>query len=183
MAENNREIEVKFKTENRSQMQEKINGLGAVYAGEAFERTILFDTPADSLREQGKFLRLRSGFKNVITLKTKISNPDFKEREEIELEISDLPKMKIILEGLGFSKRRIMEKRRQKWNLGEAEITLDELPFGDYLEIEASEALIREIAAKLGFDFNDKITLSYWGLWREIAKPQESNQGDIVFKK
>ncbi|MDD5750073.1 MAG: class IV adenylate cyclase [Candidatus Pacebacteria bacterium] len=181
MAENNREIEVKFKVESRQQMQEKINGLGTVYEGQAFERTVLFDTPEDALREQGRFLRVRSGFKNVITLKTKIANPDFKEREEIELEISDLPKMEIILRALGFSKARIMEKRRKKWSLGEAEITLDELPFGDYLEIEAAEARIREIAAKLGLDFNDKITHSYWGLWREITNPQNPTQGDIVF--
>jgi len=39
----------------------------------------------------------------------------------------------------------------------------------------------REIVAKLGLDFNKRITLTYWGLWREIAKPQDSNQGDIVF--
>jgi adenylate cyclase class IV len=78
-----KEIEIKFKIKKPNLIREKLKNLKAEFVGKVFERTIKFDTEKENLKEQGKFLRIRTGFKNVITFKRKISkfDKDFKERE------------------------------------------------------------------------------------------------------
>jgi adenylate cyclase class 2 len=49
-----------------------------------------------------------------------------------------------IIENLGFQKALIYEKRRQTWQFRAVEIVLDELPFGQYMEIEGSITAIAE---------------------------------------
>ena len=57
--------------------------------------------------------------------------------------------MDAILESLGFNPTLIYEKRRERWQLGETEIVLDELPFGLFMEIEGEEDSINDIENKL----------------------------------
>jgi len=181
MNKENREIEVKFKIETPQEIIKKLRQLGAQFQGKAFEKTIRFDTENDSLAKQDKFLRLRSGFKNVITFKAKVANDKFKEREEIETEVKDQEKMRQILERLGFTKLRVMEKYRQKWNLGGVEIVIDKLPMGTFIEIEGSESEIKKTAEKLELDFQESLTNTYWDLWVEYAKKNKLSANNIVF--
>ena len=96
------EIEIKFPVRDQDLLLDQLKKLGAKFKGKAFERTIRFDTPDNQLEKQGKFLRLRSGFKNVITFKSKIPNKQFKEREEIDhAEYTALDALKMmIIEGI-----------------------------------------------------------------------------------
>jgi adenylate cyclase class 2 len=52
--------------------------------------------------------------------------------------------MEKIIENLGFEKNLVYEKRRQTWHFRAVEIVLDELPFGQYMEIEGSITAIAE---------------------------------------
>jgi len=180
----NKEIELKFKVENSNLIRERLKKMGARFIGNAFERTLKFDTPANNLQSAGKFLRIRTGFKNTITFKRKIKpkDKDFKEREEIELEISDPEKMKKILENLGFTKKWIMEKYREKWVLGNAEIVIDRLPFGNFIEIEGAKKAIQKTTKLLGLNLKDGITATYWGLWEDYRKSKGIKDGNIIFK-
>lgn len=159
-----REIEVKFKITAPVSIRKKLKSFGAKFLGRVIEKTIRFDYPDEELEKQGKFLRIKTGFKNVITLKEKIKNKNFKEREEIELEVSDPKVMEQIIEKLGFTKKRVMEKRREKWQLGRTEIVIDKLSIGTFIEIEGTEKSIKRTVELLGLDFGKRITKTYWEL-------------------
>jgi len=180
-----KEIELKFKIDESNLIRKKLKEERAKFIGKAFERTIKFDTENKDLEKKEKFLRVRTGFKNVITFKRKIKSEDkkFKEREEIELEISDLEKMKKILENLGFTKKLIMEKYREKWQWGSAEVVIDRLPFGNFIEIEGSKKSIQKAAKILGLDLKEGITATYWGLWEDFRKRKGLKEENIIFKK
>ena len=179
----NKEIEVKFKIQKPEDLVKLLKKLKADFKGKAFERTVRFDTPNFALEKEGKFLRLRSGFKNVITFKAKIENAKFQEREEIELEVQDQERMGLILNKLGLTENKIMEKYRQKWNLDNTEIVIDKLPMGDFIEIEGSESAIRKVIIKFGLDFRDSIAKTYWDIWADYCKENKINEENIVFKK
>ena len=177
MANNNREVEIKFKVVDVPALQKKLRSLKARRVGKAFERTVRFDTPGDDLEKSNKFVRVRTGFKNVVTFKQKLGeDTKFKVRKEIELEVSDPQKMEQVIEGLGFTKRLIMEKYREKWEVDACEVVIDELPFGVFTEIEGSRDQIVGAAKSLGFKLTDGITVSYWELWHEFG-----GTGSIVF--
>lgn len=178
-----KEIEIKFKIKNPKFIRRKLEKVGAKFLGKAFERTVRFDTKDKKLEKEGKFLRIRMGFKNVITFKRKIKQKDekFREREEIEIEISDPKKMETILNKLGFTKKWIMEKYREKWEWGSAEIVIDKLPFGNFIEIEGNEKSILRTIKILGFDLKDGITATYWGLWENYRRKKGIKNENIIF--
>jgi adenylate cyclase class 2 len=180
-----KEVELKFKIENPGLIRKKLRNLKAKFIGKAFEKTIKFDTKNDGLKKQGKFLRVRTGFENVITFKKKINKFDknFKEREEIEVEISDPAEMEKILENLGFTKKWLMEKYREKWILKNAEIVIDKLPFGNFIEIEGSKRAIQKTAKILELDLKEGITKTYWGLWEDYRKEKSIKEKNIIFKR
>lgn len=177
------EIEIKFKVLDLNVIAEQLEKIGLQTQGQVFEKTWRFDTPNNDLEKAGKFLRLRNGIKKTLTFKRKVANKEFKEREEIELEISDLEKIKKIFENLGYTKILIMEKYRQKWSGQGVEICLDKMPMGNYIEIEGKREAIKEMVAKLSFDLNKKIVATYWDLWREYAKEHNIDNENIIFKQ
>ena len=181
MNKKNRETEIKFKINRVEEIIQNLKKIGCKFEGKAFEKTIRFDTPSDELEKEGKFLRLRSGFKNVLTYKSKIENKQFKEREEIEIEVLHPEKIKLILEKLGFTKIKIMEKYRQKWSGGNVEIVIDKLPFGFFLEIEGKRSDITKTVSKLGLKMKNSSTKTYWDLWKEFSRKEGIKDENIVF--
>ncbi|MDD5551647.1 MAG: class IV adenylate cyclase [Candidatus Pacebacteria bacterium] len=179
-----KEIEVKFKIRKPSGVRKILQKEKTKYLGKAFERTFRFEKPDDFLSKKGTFLRTRKGFKNTITLKKKIINKHFKEREEIELEIFDIEKMNTILKELGFTKVNTMEKYREKWLIGGCEVVMDKLPkIGTFLEIEGSPQKIKIISKKLGLNFKEKINDTYWDLWNEYWEDKKTKRANISFSK
>lgn len=177
----NREIEIKFKVRSSDSIRRILKNQGAKFIGKAFEKTLRFDTLNDDLARNKKFLRIKTGFKNVITFKKKITSKKFKEREEIEFEIADPKKMRVILENLGFTKVRIMEKFREKWHLNDTEVVIDKLPLGNFIEIEGKEKSIRKVVDILELDFKNRIIGTYWDLWKEYAKRKGIKDENITF--
>lgn len=97
--DNNKEIEVKLLVADFSGLAEKIKVAGGVLLQpEFFQRTVRFDTPEQSLEANKTFLRVRTGDKNVVTLKRRIDGSELearglKEREEVETEVGDTEKV------------------------------------------------------------------------------------------
>lgn len=179
MAESNKEVEIKFKVTDVEALRKKLVNLEAKNMGRVFERTVRFDTPDKSLEKSNKFIRVRTGFKSVITFKQKLKEDrDFKVRREIEFQIADSKKMEEILVSLGFTKKLIMEKYREKWQLPKVEVVIDELPFGNFMEIEGSEDKITKTAISLGFKMPDGITDGYWELNKKFGSGE-----NILFKR
>lgn len=145
------EIEKKYRltTEQRNFLEQRLPELGAEFKSEVFEENTLYR--GKGLEVKRALLRLRRVGASA-TLAYKESLPgtsSIKRRREDETLVHDPESMNAILAALGFVPGLIYEKRRRTWRLGAAEIVLDELPFGLFMEIEGDESEIEAIEAKL----------------------------------
>ncbi|MBS1796455.1 MAG: class IV adenylate cyclase [Acidobacteria bacterium] len=146
------EIEKKYRLQagQKDLLGAALTGLGAEYVGADFEENVLF--LGHGLLEREAVLRLRRvGGATVVTYKQKIaSDAGLKHHREYETTVEDFDEMAKIFEALGFHRSMVYEKRRRTWRFRDVEIVLDELPFGDFMEIEGPVAGIAEAEALLG---------------------------------
>lgn len=179
------EKEIKLPIQNIDIFLDILNSIDAKFLGKTFQRTVRMDQDDLSLEKEKKFLRVRSGVKNVITLKIKKKkeNKNVFERTEIETEIKDPEKMAMILFELGFTKEFIMEKYRAEWSYNNTIISFDEMPFGFYIEIEGKEENIYQTVNHLNLDVNKKIIATYWDIFESYKKEKGIKGDNIVFKK
>jgi adenylate cyclase class 2 len=145
------EIEKKFRLtkKQRESALKRLPEIGATFEREEFEENTLY---SGGVLDVGKCaLRLRRvGDSAILTYKERFSSTSsIKQQREDETQIADADAMADILEALGFTPTLVYEKRRATWRLGQAEIVIDELPFGLFMEIEASEAEIRAVEKQL----------------------------------
>lgn len=158
------EIEKKFRLtkKQRQELQRRLPQIGAVFEGEEFEENTLYS--GNGLDVGRCVLRLRRigddadtsaempgrGQRAVLTYKQRFpGSSSIKQQQEDETEVTDADAMAAILDDLGFVPALVYEKRRATWRLGDAEIVIDELPFGLFMEIEGPEPAIRKVERQL----------------------------------
>ena len=107
---------------------------------------------AEFYDEMNAVLRIRrTQDRTILTFKKRILNDsDIKHQIEHESEFADEKEVREIIKNLGFVPRIVYEKRRSTWDLPEAEIVLDTLPFGEFVEIEGPIAAIKNVEKLLG---------------------------------
>jgi adenylate cyclase class 2 len=145
------EIEKKYRltAEHRDYVRDALDRAGATNLGSEFEENTLYQTPAIDFNRAVLRVR-RTADRTVLTYKERLPiDSDIKHQEEDETEVADATALKKILERLGCVRSVVYEKRRETWRLGEAEVVLDELPFGWFMEIEAEVDDIRKIEREL----------------------------------
>ena len=161
----NLEVEVKFLVGDAAEMRQRIVAAGGVlHRGRVYERNIRYDNAWQGLMRQDKLLRLRQDSRNVITFKGPAQNVDVaqvKIREELEIEVNDFDTAAAILQRLGFEAVQVYEKYRETFQLGPVEVVLDEMPFGNFMELEGEEGEIVAAAARLGLDWEQRILANY----------------------
>jgi len=178
------EKEIKLEVKDLLGLISYLKKNGAKILNKSKEKTIRLDTSTGSLENRGVFLRVRSGSKNTITLKEKIGDDkNVRARKETEFEIQDVEAMAYILKKLGFDSPRIMEKYRINLTYKGVKLSIDELFFGLYLEIEGAENNIEKVAKKLGFKPEEKILVTYWDLLEDYNKKNKTKKSDILFTK
>ena len=98
-----------------------------------------------------------------LTFKGAREKTKYKSRTEHETGISNPNAAENILEGLGYHKRLVVEKKRSVWRLESCEICLDELPdLGCFVEVEgADEEVISSVLAKLNLQDQPHISDGY----------------------
>lgn len=147
------EIEKKYRvTEDEAgRLRGALRELGARDEGEVFEVNTLYagnglDTNRCALR-----LRQEGGRRAMLTFKDRPdAEPEaVKRRREIETEVADADTVAALLEALGYRASLVYEKRRATYHLGGAEVVLDELPFGWFVEIEGEEIDILDAERRL----------------------------------
>jgi adenylate cyclase class 2 len=178
------EIEVKFIIEDLQALYQRVMALGARRkTPRTYEVNICFDTPDQRLANQLCLLRLRHDRRNVLTYKEPAASaePDFKVRQEYEVEVSDFGQTHTLLEKLGFVPILRYEKYRETFSYEDAEILLDEMPFGTFMEIEGGREAIRTIAARLGLDFESRLTASYGEIFAAIRAAYNLSITDMTF--
>src|SRR5207237_5164407 len=75
-----------------------------------------------------------------------------------------------IINSLEFRPALVYEKRRARWNVGEAKVVIDELPFGLFMEIEASEKEIRRVERLLGAEDLPAVMETYPSLTAKLGQ-------------
>lgn len=145
------EIEKKYRLSKKQRdiVIAQLPNIGAKLRKEEFEENTLYG--GNSMDLNHSILRLRRvGRKAMLTFKERFpSTSSIKHQREDETAVDDPEAMDAILDALGFTPVLVYEKRRQTWRLGNAEIVIDELPFGLFMEIEAREEDIRDVERRL----------------------------------
>lgn len=147
------EVEKKYRltAEQRASVVNRLRAVGAEFEGEEFETNTLYT--GNALDATRAVLRLRrTNTRSVLTYKERgaIDASGIKRHREDETVVADADALVSILDALGYRPSLVYEKRRATWHVQEAEIVIDELPFGLYAEIEGDEANIRAAEIKLG---------------------------------
>jgi len=167
MNTNNQEIEVKFLIADLPALLEKLQNLGALMLRpRMLEVNLRFDTSDMQLGKRAQVLRLRQDDQAILTFKSpgEIINGVIS-RTELEVIVSDLQTTRGILEALGFQVFMTYEKYRQNFQLNELVASVDEMPYGNFIELEGSSPEhVRATAALLGLDWDQRINLSYTAL-------------------
>ena len=165
-----REIELKFITSDFAPIRRQLKRIGAKRTRAGEEKNWYFDTPKTNLRKKGVTFRLRTAKDHRLTLKANSTHTTFKSVDEYEISVSNAEETKKLLAYLGFYEWLAYSKTRECWKIRGADITLDTLPFGKFVEIEASPNQIRSYAGKLGLSFAKSTTKSYIQLLEEHSK-------------
>ncbi len=172
------EKEIKLKIKDINEINKKIENSGAKLVEERyFEDNFLFDFPDNDLYKKGVALRLRvTPKKSLLTYKgKKINSSHFKIREEQETEIKDPFILLAILKNIGLEVKFRYQKFRTIYKINKLNISIDETPIGNFVELEGEEKEIEEFASYLGFSKRDFIKMDYIQIFRQTHK------GDMVF--
>ncbi|MBN1974036.1 MAG: class IV adenylate cyclase [Sedimentisphaerales bacterium] len=174
------EIEAKLKVESLKEVEDRLRGLGAEFAGEQLQEDILFDDAAGTMANNDSCLRLRKqvmsgGTKYILSYKGAKEKSCFKKRREIEIEVNSGDSAKELLSALGYEKKLTVEKKRSLWRFKGCEVALDQLKLlGDFIEIEGfDEKVIDDVQKCLGLESIRHIPKSYASLIAEKIREDE----------
>ena len=178
------ETEIKFLIDNLSIFEKRVKDIGAVlHQARIYELNLRFDTPDQRLTKKFQVLRLRQDQSVHLTFKGP-ADPfsEVSVRQEIEFEVSDLASAHQFLEALGYQVTITYEKYRTTYHLGNTEIVLDELPYGDFVEIEGPDIpSIKNIANILKLDWKDRIKLSYLAIFYQLKEKFNLKASNLLF--
>lgn len=184
MSSNGQEIEAKFYISDLDKMIARLQGLQARLIQErVLETNLRFDLPDGGLRTRGQVLRLRRDTESRLTFKgSGKERSGVLERKEIEFVVEDFDKARQFLEALGYVEVIVYEKYRTTYEFDDVLLMLDELPYGNFLEIEG-EAVepIRSVAARLNLNWDTAIRTSYTALFLVTANSLNLSFRDLTF--
>jgi len=178
------EIEIKLYVLDLQRVESRLLELGAELAQpRTHEFNLRFDRPDGALTRQGQVVRLRQDTAARLTYKGPPSGLDgVRVRQEIEFTVGDFQAARRFLEALGLNVSMIYEKYRREYRLEALHIALDELPYGNFVEIEGPDsASIRRACAQLDLDFSAGIPESYTLLFEHWRQRTQQALRDLVF--
>ncbi len=158
----------------------------ALNAPRILERNVRYDSADKALSARRAVLRLRQDKRVRRTYKEDPPEPEpsagiGKTSTEIELEVMDFDAMQAILGRLGYQPYLIYEKYRTTYTLDEAEITLDELPFGNFAEIEGTQESIGRLLPRLAVADAPRFDVSYTILFERVRAALGLTFNDLTF--
>jgi adenylate cyclase class 2 len=185
MGSNQQELEVKLYLSNLPAFQRKVEALGGQLSEPRLhEINLRFDTPKGDLTRTSQVLRLRQDTAARLTYKGPGETIDgVHARREIEFTVSDYQSAKALLETLGYQISLMYEKFRTTYLLDGLQITLDEMPYGNFTEIEGSDtAAIRMASEKLNINWEARILDSYTSLFSRLRAELGFTFRDLSFE-
>jgi adenylate cyclase, class 2 len=180
------ETEIKFLIDELSIFEKRLKDAGALlHQVRIHELNLRFDTPDLHLAKQFQVLRLRQDQSVHLTFKGP-SDPasDVSIRQEIEFEVSDPASARLFLEALGYQVTISYEKYRTTYALDQCEIMLDELPYGNFIEIEGPDLpSIHAVANNLKLDWEGRIKLGYLVIFDQLKEKFNLTASDLLFSE
>jgi adenylate cyclase, class 2 len=148
------ELEKKYELtpELYREITDRLGAVGAAFEGEDEEENTIYSL--QKLTGWAGILRIRAiRDRTILTFKKRIiSDSSVKQQIEHETEVGSRDAIAAIIAELGLAPDVIYEKRRKTWSLRNAEVVLDELPFGLFMEIEGTIDSITETERLLGVE-------------------------------
>ena len=185
MSQNEKEIEAKFYVLDLDKVRMRLQSLEAhLIQQRVLETNIRFDLPDGGLLSEGRVLRLRQDTEARLTFKGSGTNEQgVLTRTEIEFTVEDFEKAKQLIEALGYQKLVYYEKYRTTYDLNGSHIMLDELPYGNFIEIEGEGIeSIKAIANKLNLQMDKAVPASYHMLLIHLCeKHPELDPSELSF--
>lgn len=179
------ELEVKFYVENLDRIRNRLDGLGAeLVQPRLMEINLRFDTLGRDLTQSGQALRLRQDSAARLTYKGPSSSDEgVRVRREIEFVVSDFDSASSFLEALGYGVMLIYEKYRTVYKHEGVLVSLDELPYGHFVEIEGEiPSKIHRVNDLLKLNWDNRIYESYTVLFERFRADQGYSFRDLAFK-
>ena len=107
----------------------------------------------------------------ILTFKERIpSRSPIKHQKENETRVKNADATDAILRGIGFEPALVYEKRRTRWDVGSAKVVIDELPYGLFMEIEASEKEIKRVEKLIAAEDLPVVFETYPAMTAKIGK-------------
>lgn len=178
------ELEVKFYVNDLAEVEGRLQALGGhLITPRLHEVNLRFDTTDGELSRQFRVLRLRQDDAARLTYK---GPGEFQEgvrvRQEIEFTVGDFDAARRLLEALGYHVALMYEKFRTTYELEGVHITLDEMPYGTFIEIEGPDpASIRQVQDRLGLDWERRVPESYTALFDQLRSALRLPFKDLSF--
>ena len=179
------EREIKFYIQDLEGIAERLHVCGAdLTRSRTLEINLRLDTPAHDLYKTGRLLRLRQDDRARVTFKENARvEGGVIARTEFELTVDDFAAAQKLFEALGYQVVVSYEKYRRVYRLGDVEVVLDEMPFGNFVEIEApNNILIEGVAQMLGLDWSRGIATNYLGLFEIARSSRKFTFNDLSFE-
>ena len=182
------ETEIKFRVEDIQALERRLEAASfLLVTPRTFEDNVLYDTPDRQMRARIEILRIRHyGDKWVLTHKRVPeegpAEDRHKHRVETETEIADGEALAEVFRSLGLVAAFRYQKWRTEWSDGEGHCVVDETPIGTYAELEGAAEWIDRVAAALGVESSEYITLSYGRLFELWREEHSSPATDLTFE-
>ena len=181
------ETEIKFRVSGLAALTQRLQAAGfTLHTPRAFESNVLYDTPDRQMRARTEILRIRTYAGRTVLTHKRL--PDIgpgedthKHRIETETEVADGAALEEIFLSLGLIAAFRYEKWRTEWADGQGHCVVDETPIGDFAELEGPAEWIDRVAARLGIDPSQYITLSYGRLFELWCEEHNSPAQDLTF--
>ncbi|MBZ0295821.1 MAG: class IV adenylate cyclase [Anaerolineae bacterium] len=177
------ETEVKLYIPDHSAIEVHLNQLGAeLTAPRVLEYNVRYENADETLTANGIVVRLRRDSRARLTYKEGGTvNNDVISRYEAEVEVSDFDTMDTLLDKLGYHRAMTYEKYRTTYELDNAEIVLDEMPYGNFVEIEGDADTIHSLLQQLDLDEATRYGASYTKLFERVKRHLGLTFRDLTF--
>ncbi len=179
-----KELEVKYYASGFARVERRLLELGAVLSQpRTLEVNLRFDTAGKDLASSLRVLRLRKDTASRLTYKGPAqSYGGARLRQEIEFVVSEFEAARAFLEALGYQVIMTYEKYRTVYELAGVLVSLDEMPYGYFIELEGPDPLALQLVnQKLDLDWQAQVYGSYTSIFEQLKAEQGYNFRDLTF--
>ncbi len=173
------EIEAKIQVSSHEAVRAALVAANAEHRGICLETNHILDHALLRLRSLGCGLRVRAARSTAddsvtatATFKGQRRGGKLKQRQEIEIGVSDADRALALFDHLGFKPALVFEKMRETWTLDGCSIELDTVPeLGTYVEVEGpDEATIADVLQRIGLDPADHVSNGYVAMLLKLSR-------------